>query len=290
MKQALLERLADSDQPPLVMGILNRTPDSFSDGGSFYDPANPRDTRAAMLEAERMIAAGAELLDVGGESTRPGAQAVSQKEELARVMPLIRELCRLGLPVSIDTRSAQVAQEALAAGAVMVNDISAANHDPAMPALLAESGALCILMHMQGQPATMQQAPCYGNVVDEVLAWLLEQAARLIERGLPAGHILLDPGIGFGKRLLDNGELFAQFAGRAASHGHALVMGASRKSFIALLEEEQGRPASTQAERLGGSLAAALVSARQGYRLLRVHDVAQTVQALRVWKWIEACR
>jgi dihydropteroate synthase len=145
-------------------------------------------------------------------------------------------------------------------------------------------------MHMQGQPATMQQAPCYGNVVDEVLAWLLEQAARLIERGLPAGHILLDPGIGFGKRLLDNGELFAQFAGRAASHGHALVMGASRKSFIALLEEEQGRPASTQAERLGGSLAAALVSARQGYRLLRVHDVAQTVQALRVWKWIEACR
>ncbi len=290
MKQALLERLENLDQPPLVMGILNRTPDSFSDGGRFFNPANPRDTRAAMREAERMITAGAELLDVGGESTRPGAQTISQQEELARVMPLVRELCRLGLPVSIDTRSAQVAQEALAAGAVMVNDISAASHDPAMPGLLAESGALCILMHMQGQPATMQQAPAYQSVVDEVLAHLLEQAARLKKLGLPAEHILLDPGIGFGKRLLDNGELFAQFSGRAAGHGHRLAMGASRKSFIAQLEEQQGHAVSDQSERLGASLAAALASAMQGYRLLRVHDVAQTVQALRVWKWIEACR
>jgi dihydropteroate synthase len=277
----LLARVASPNTPPLVMGILNLTPDSFSDGGRWLDPAR------ALSQARALVESGAEIVDLGGESTRPGAAPVSEDEELRRVLPVL-EAWPADLPawLSIDTQRRRVAEAAVAAGAVLVNDVSAGTRDPDLWPYVAGQGLLYVLMHMSGVPATMQQAPAYGDVCAEVEAFLRQRVESLMDLGLPRQHILLDPGLGFGKRLSDNGELLRSL-GRLRALGHPLLLGASRKRFIAQLEEEGGGKPSPPDERLGGSLAAALWALRLGVRVLRVHDVAETRQALQVWHWLE---
>lgn len=288
-RQALVRRMHDSDSPPLLMGILNRTPDSFHDGGQLLDPLRPLDLGPALERAERMVRDGAELLDIGGESTRPGACEVALQEEKQRVLPLIEALAARDLAwLSVDTRSAAIAARAVELGAHMVNDVSAGQTDPAMLPLIARLGVPCVLMHMQGRPWDMQHNPRYEAVLEEVAGHLLRQAALLIAAGLPAERIALDPGIGFGKRLEDNRLLLARFADQMQGTGHPLLLGASRKSFIAAVEDQHAPgSASVPAERLGGSVAVLLEAARQGYRILRVHDIHASAQALRVAAWLQ---
>ena len=253
-----------------VMGILNVTPDSFSDGGSYAA------TDAALAHARCMIAAGADLIDVGGESTRPGAPAIDAAVERARVLPVIEALrAETALPISIDTSKADVAAAALAVGADMVNDVSAGRFDVGMLPLVAERGAAIVLMHMQGVPATMQDAPVYGDVVGEVGAFLAARAAAARAAGIPAERIWLDPGIGFGKHGAHNLALLAGLE-RLVALGHPIVVGASRKGFLAALS---GDPV---AARLPASLAAAVLAAARGARVVRVHDVGATRSALAV--------
>jgi dihydropteroate synthase len=272
------------------MGVLNLTPDSFSDGGAFFDAEHPERIDRAFEQARRLAAEGAELLDLGGESTRPGAPPVDEEEERRRVLPLLRRLAREEWAwLSVDTRRAGLAAEAAALGAVLVNDVSG-GEDPALWALAAEQGLPCVVMHMQGTPQTMQVDPRYQDPVAEVEAFLLERAEALQRLGLAPQRVLLDPGIGFGKTLEHNRALLAglaELAGRAAARGHALLLGASRKSFIGQVEEAAGLAASAPGGRLGGSLAAALWGARAGARVLRVHDAAATRQALQIWRWLE---
>jgi dihydropteroate synthase len=272
------------------MGVLNLTPDSFSDGGAFFDAEHPERIDRAFEQARRLAAEGAELLDLGGESTRPGAPPVDEEEERRRVLPLLRRLAREEWAwLSVDTRRAGLAAEAAALGAVLVNDVSG-GEDPALWALVAEQGLPCVVMHMQGTPQTMQVDPRYQDPVAEVEAFLLERAEALQGLGLAPQRVLLDPGIGFGKTLEHNRALLAglaELAGRAAARGHALLLGASRKSFIGQVEEAAGLAASAPGGRLGGSLAAALWGARAGARVLRVHDAAATRQALQIWRWLE---
>ena len=256
-------RLSFGDEP-LLMGIVNVTPDSFSDGGRF---ARPEDAVAAGIE---LVREGAALLDVGGESTRPGSLPVATADELARVLPVIRGLAdSAGVPISVDTRSAAVAEQALAAGAVMVNDISALG-DPAMAAVVAGHGAGLVLMHMRGEPRTMQEQPGYADPVDEIYRWLEVRLEAALATGIEAERIALDPGIGFGKRLGDNCALIRRL-GEFHSLGRPLVLGASRKSFLGTLlrEDDPGK-------RLEGSLAAAAQASAAGAQILRVHDVAAT--------------
>jgi dihydropteroate synthase len=258
------------DQPQIML-ILNMTPDSFSDGGRHL-----RDPQAAAASAAAMISAGAAIVDVGGESTRPGAETVELREEIARVVPVVRALAGQGIPVSIDTRKAGVMAAALDAGAMIVNDVSALCHDPASAALLAGRDCPVILMHHQGDPATMQHSPHYEDALIEVYDWLAERIAFAEAAGIARSRIIVDPGIGFGKTLRHNLQLLN---GLALFHGLGcpILLGASRKRIIGALSDE----APTD-QRLGGSIALALHGAQAGVQLLRVHDVPETVQAIRI--------
>ncbi len=249
---------------PLICGILNVTPDSFSDGEQWLEP------EAAVEKGLSLAAQGADIIDVGGESTRPGSAGVSAVEESNRTTPVIRELARhTDIPLSIDTQKSDVAAAALEAGAVMVNDVSALG-DSAMAEVVAKGGAALVLMHMRGEPATMQADPQYEDCVDEVYRWLEARLEAAVEAGLPAERIALDPGIGFGKRVQDNTELIRR-VGELHSLGRPLMLGASRKSFIGALTGEDD-----PSRRLEGSLAAAARAAEAGVQILRVHDVGAT--------------
>ncbi|HEY1855502.1 MAG TPA: dihydropteroate synthase [Solirubrobacterales bacterium] len=251
------------------MGIVNVTPDSFSDGGLYADP------EAAIEHGRQLAAAGAEILDVGGESTAPGAQPVSAAVELARVEPVVAALAGDGATVSIDTAKAAVAAAALEAGAGIVNDVTALRGDPEMAALCAERGATVVLMHMQGTPRTMQENPHYREVVADLRAFFEERLAAAVRAGIDEGRIWLDPGIGFGKGDPHNAALLRRL-GELAELGRPLVVGTSRKSFIGRVD---GSP---PGERLGGTIASSLLAAANGAAVLRVHDVAAMRQALRV--------
>jgi dihydropteroate synthase len=255
---------------PLVMGIVNVTPDSFSDGGRFLGPD------AALAHARRLIAEGADILDVGGESTRPGAEPASEADEIARVVPVIAALRReTALPISIDTMKPAVARAAFAAGATMWNDITALARSPGSLAVAAELGGQVVLMHMQGEPRTMQAEPTYGDVVAEVGDFLAARAEAAMAAGVERTRIWIDPGIGFGKTLAHNLALLANLD-RFVALGFPVLIGASRKSFIRRLD----RSAKTADDRLGASLAAALAGAQAGVAAIRAHDVRETVQAL----------
>jgi len=252
------------------MGVLNVTPDSFSDGGLFLDPD------AAVARARQLAGEGADLIDIGGESTRPGAEPVAEPEELDRVIPVIERLAEtLEVPISIDTSKSTVARAALAAGASFVNDVTALAGDPGMAEVVAESGAQVCLMHMKGEPRTMQEDPRYDDVVSEVRAFLEQRLTFAVARGIPEQRIWLDPGIGFGKTLEHNLELIRRL-GELVAIGRPVVVGASRKRFIGALT---GR---AEGERLAGSLAAAVIALERGASMLRVHDVAATRDALLV--------
>ncbi len=253
---------------PKLMGVVNVTPDSFSDGGLFLDAG------AAIAHGKELARQGADILDVGGESTRPGAQEVSAEEELSRVEPVVAGLAG-GATVSIDTSKAAVAEAALEAGASIVNDVTALRGDPAIGAVCAERGAGLILMHMQGDPRTMQQHPAYDDVVDDVKAFLTERMEAAIGAGVAERRIWLDPGIGFGKDLDHNLELLRRL-GELRGLGRPLVVGTSRKSFIAGVD---GSPVD---ERLGGTIASSILAAAEGADVLRVHDVAEAAQAAKV--------
>jgi len=252
-----------------LMGVVNVTPDSFSDGGLYLDP------EAAIAHGRELAEGGAEILDVGGESTRPGAEEVSVEEELRRVVPVVEGLRGLEAVVSVDTSKAPVAAAALDAGAEIVNDVTALRGDPEMAALCAERGCGVVLMHMLGTPRTMQDDPRYDDVVAEVKAFLAERLEAAVAAGIPEEGIWLDPGIGFGKTLAHNTELLRRL-GELRELGRPLVVGTSRKSFIGRLD---GSPAS---ERLGGTIASSLLAATNGAEVLRVHDVAAVQQALQV--------
>ena len=252
------------------MGVLNVTPDSFSDGGEFLDPD------AAVAHAERMAAEGADLVDVGGESTRPGAEPVRPDEELRRVMPVIEQLGQQGtVPLSIDTSKAVVARAATDAGAVLVNDVTALRGDGAMAAAVAESGAEVCLMHMLGEPRTMQDDPRYEDVVSEVKDFLEERLGFAVAHGIPEERVWLDPGIGFGKTLEHNLELLRRLD-EIVALGRPVVVGVSRKRFLGALtgRDEAGRTA--------GGLAANVLAFERGAHMFRVHDVSETREALTV--------
>ncbi|MFC7537576.1 dihydropteroate synthase [Sphingomonas sp. GCM10030256] len=266
------ERMIRLDQPQ-VMGIVNATPDSFSDGGQLATAGAAADAGAAMA------ADGAAIIDVGGESTRPGAKPVWEGDEIERVLPIVRQLAAGGTAVSIDSRKALVMEAALAAGARLVNDVSALTWDDRAAEVVSAAGVPVILMHHQGRPDTMQDSPNYPRgVLIEVYLWLEQRIAAAVSAGVPRDRILIDPGIGFGKTVAHNLELMN---GLALFHslGCPLVVGASRKRTIGALHNEA--PAD---RRLGGSLALALKAAEQGAQLLRVHDAYETVQALKVWR------
>jgi dihydropteroate synthase len=259
---------------PRIMGILNVTPNSFSDGGRYFNAAR------ALEHARRMIDDGADLVDIGGESTRPGAQPVDEAEELARVIPLVTALVAEGVPVSVDTRKPAVMRAALAAGASMINDVCGLTAPGAIEAVAAADAGVC-LMHMQGDPRTMQQAPSYADVVAEVRAFLVARAAACEAAGIARDRIVLDPGFGFGKTLAHNLALLTGLPALAAT-GYPVLAGLSRK---ASLGEITGRAVD---ERLAASLAAALAAVARGATLLRVHDVRETRDALAVWLAAEA--
>ena len=251
------------------MGIVNVTPNSFSDGGRFFDRSR------AVDHALRMHGDGADIVDLGGESTRPGAQPVPADEELDRIMPVLAALVREGVCVSVDTLKPEVMRAAIGAGASIVNDVNAFRAPGAVEAVAASDAGVCA-MHMQGTPATMQVAPHYDDVVAEVSAFLLERAAALEAAGVARGRIVLDPGFGFGKALEHNRTLFHALP-RLAALGYPLLVGVSRKRMIGDLT---GRGIE---ERTAGSVAAALLAAQNGASVLRVHDVRETVDALKVW-------
>lgn len=257
-------------QGTLVMGVVNVTPDSFSDGGLFLS------TQAAVEQGVRLWEEGAHLLDVGGESTRPGSDSVPVEEEIRRVVPVIQALAaQTSAVISIDTMKAPVARAALEAGAAVINDVAALRFDPDMAALAAESGAGLILMHMLGSPKTMQANPVYEDVVAEVTAFLAARAGAARAAGVPPERIVVDPGIGFGKTLAHNLTLIRRLD-RLAALGYPVLLGASRKAFIGTLT---GRPA---LERLYGTLGVHVLGAALGADLVRVHDVGPLVEALKV--------
>ncbi|WP_233347486.1 dihydropteroate synthase [Hyphobacterium indicum] len=254
---------------PLVMGIVNVTPDSFSDGGQFAG------SDAAIDHALQLVRDGADMLDIGGESTRPGANPVGEDEELRRVLPVIRGIRRHSqIVISIDTMKPRIAEAAIGAGADIWNDVNALRA-PGAPAMAAKLGCGVVLMHMQGEPQTMQQNPRYDDVVREVSAWLSGRADAAIAAGVTAGNIWLDPGIGFGKTLQHNLQLLRSISRLPA--GFPVLIGASRKRMISDLD-----PGAGTGNRLGGSLAIALHAAQQKAAGLRVHDVRETVQALKI--------
>ncbi|HZC29148.1 MAG TPA: dihydropteroate synthase [Gaiellaceae bacterium] len=254
---------------PSVMGVVNVTPDSFSDGGVHLDPAD------AIAAARRMIDDGAAIVDVGGESTRPGSEGVAVAEELRRVVPVLEGLQEI--PVSIDTSKAEVARRALALGAELVNDVTAFRGDPAIADVVAEHGAYVCLMHMQGEPRTMQRKPTYDDVAVDVAAFLEERLQFAVERGIPEQNVCLDPGIGFGKTAAQNLELVRRLDVLTAL-GRPVVVGFSRKSSLARILGDPNGTVGT----LAASLAAAVAAYERGATMLRVHDVVEHVQALTV--------
>jgi dihydropteroate synthase len=261
------------------MGVVNVTPDSFSDGGSFLD------ADAAISHARRLVSEGADILDVGGESTRPGAEPVSADEELRRVLPVLEGIAAAGVDarVSIDTSKASVARAAIETGAGIVNDVSALRADPAMVELLAGSGTECCLMHMLGEPRTMQSDPRYADVVDEVKSFLEERLGFAVRAGVREERIMLDPGIGFGKTIAHNLTLLERL-GELRTLGRPLVVGTSRKSFIGrILADAAGEAAPVApARRLPGTIATNVLALERGASVFRVHDVAPVRDALAV--------
>ena len=258
---------------PLIMGIVNLTPDSFSGDGV----AN--DTARAVEHARRQITAGADMLDIGAESSRPGCQPVSLADELARLLPVLDALADCGVPISVDTYKPDVMRAALASGASMINDIYALRMPGALEAVAASDCAVC-LMHMQGEPLTMQQAPVYGDVVGEVRAFLEERVIAARAAGIADDRLVLDPGFGFGKTLAHNLELLRRQP-ELSVDGLPLLAGLSRKSMLGTMT---GREVG---QRMPASIAAALLAAQRGARILRVHDVAETRDALAVWQALE---
>jgi dihydropteroate synthase len=247
---------------PLLMGIINVTPDSFSDGGQFYDP------QRAVEHAIRLVGEGADLLDIGAESTRPGAQPVDEQEERRRLIPVVAAVAKaVSVPISVDTSKAEVATAAIDVGAVMVNDVTALRGDSAMVEIVAKAGASLALMHMQGSPQTMQHAPHYDDVIGEVARFLAARARFAIERGVARNRIVLDPGIGFGKTLTHNLDLLANLH-VLKELGYPLLIGPSRKGFIGQLTRQ-----SVEA-RGWGTAAVVALAVEQGANILRVHDVA----------------
>lgn len=263
--------LGSPDRWPLVMGIVNVTPDSFSDGGLYFEPEIAADA------VFRMEAAGADLVDIGGESTRPGSDPVAAGEEMRRVIPIIQRVReRSSLPLSIDTRKAAVARAAIEAGADIVNDVSAMSYDPEMAGVVREAGAAVILMHMRGDPKSMQQEIRFDDLLGEVRAELSERRDAAIAAGIDPARIFVDPGIGFGKTFEHNVELLRDL--EPLRQLGPVVVGASRKAFIGhLTGKSAGRP------RMAGSLAAVAAAALQGAAIVRVHDVGETVDFLRVF-------
>ena len=259
---------------PCVMGVVNVTPDSFSDAGRHFDPVR------ALSHARALVLDGADVIDVGGESTRPGAAPVSQQEELDRVLPIVEKLADDGAIVSIDTTKPAVMRAAIGAGASMVNDVRALQEAGAIEAVLAGEVAVC-LMHMQGEPRTMQQEPAYDDVVREVGDFLLARASACEEAGIARERIVIDPGFGFGKTVEHNLGLLRGLP-EIAALGYPVLAGLSRKSTIGRLT---GRGVD---DRMAGSIAAALAAVKRGAAMVRVHDVRETVDALRVWRAIES--
>ncbi len=258
---------------PLVLGIVNVTADSFSDGGRFLDPER------ALDHARQLIADGADLVDLGAESTRPGALSIPVAAEIARLLPLISTLAAEGIAVSVDSRKPDVMRAAIAAGAAMINDVSALSAPGAIEACAASRVGVC-LMHMQGEPATMQQAPHYVDVLREVRDYLAARAQACVDAGIAADRIVLDPGFGFGKTLAHNLTLTRELA-VLVDLGYPVLAGWSRKSSLGAIT---GRPVE---QRLAASLAASLAAVARGAMLLRVHDVRETVDALKLWQAIE---
>lgn len=257
------------------MGVLNVTPDSFSDGGKFSH------IDQAIEQALAMAAQGANIIDIGGESTRPGAEVVDEKIELSRVLPVIKALKKqnISADISVDTRRPLVAAEAMNAGASIWNDSTALSFDERSANVAAGLGCDVILMHMQGDPKTMQNSPSYENVVDDVKAYLMDRVQVALKAGVKPDNIAIDPGIGFGKRLEDNLDIL-QNVGAFHGLGYPILIGTSRKSFIGKIDDSEVD------DRLGGSLASAIWAASMGASILRVHDVNETVQALKVWQAI----
>ena len=259
---------------PRVMGIVNLTPDSFSDGGRHLHAA------AALARARRLLSDGAEILDLGAESTRPGAAPVPAEVEIARLLPLISALrAETDVLISVDTMKPQVARAAMAAGAGLWNDVSALRHAPDSLAAAAELGCQVVLMHMQGEPATMQAEPRYDDVVSEVAEFLADRAAAAMAAGVAREKIWLDPGVGFGKHMTRHNLPLLAGLDRIVALGFPVLLGVSRKSFISAVDGGQRPPEA----RLGGSIAAALAGAAAGVAAVRVHDVRETAQALKVW-------
>jgi len=254
---------------PLIMGVINVTPDSFSDGGKFVE------LEQIVARAEQLVSEGADLLDIGGESTRPGAASVSLDEERRRVLPVIEKLAGGAVPVSVDTRKPQLMQEAVAAGASMVNDVCGFRADGAFEAVAASDAAICI-MHMQGEPGTMQQNPRYSNVVDEIRDYLAGRVEAAQRAGIVLDRIVIDPGFGFGKTLEHNLDLLRRLAA-FRDIGGALLAGLSRKTMLGRITGRE------PAERVHASVAAALLAVQNGAQIVRVHDVAATRDALAVW-------
>jgi len=265
--------MAKDNPRPLVMGIVNVTPDSFSDGGHHAAPDQ------AIAHAHALIRAGADILDIGGESTRPGAKAVSVQEEMDRVMPVVQRLVgKTSIPISIDTRRPEIAQASIEAGAQIWNDVSALRTSPNSLQTAADLNVPVVLMHMRGEPGTMQDNPHYTDVVSEVITFLRERVHAAMAAGVRQKNIIIDPGIGFGKRLKDNLALMQALGRITQETGQRLLFGASRKRFIEGLD-----PGAAPDDRLGGSLASALWAAQERVDIIRVHDVKETVQALHVW-------
>lgn len=263
-----------TSQRPVIMGVLNVTPDSFSDGGAHIGPDHRPD--GAVAAGHALLEAGADVVDVGGESSRPGAEGVDAEEERRRVLPVIERLAADGAIVSVDTIKSQVAREAVEAGAALVNDISAGAVDGLLLATIADLGVPCVLMHMRGTPRTMQRDPRYTDVVGEVYDFLADQLLRLEEAGIAPGRVVVDPGIGFGKTVDHNLELLRRLR-EFTSLGRPLLVGASRKAFLGTLSGEEDPGA-----RVVESVSAAALAVAGGSRLLRVHDVGETRRAVRV--------
>jgi dihydropteroate synthase len=258
------------EERPLLMGIVNVTPDSFFDGGRFLD------REAAVAHAVRLVEEGADLLDVGAESTRPGAVPIDEAEERRRLIPVVSAVAKVvSTPISVDTSKAVVARAAIDAGATIVNDVTALRHDPEMVELVAQTGAGVVLMHMQGNPRTMQQAPTYQDVVEDVAAFLAQRAQYAMERGVAQRQIIVDPGIGFGKVLVHNLDLLARLR-TFTRLGFPLLVGVSRKSFIGRLVDQPVQ------DRVWGTAAAVALAVEQGAQILRVHDVGAMRDVVKV--------
>ena len=253
------------------MGIVNVTPDSFSDGGNYVQ------AEKAIAHGLQLLDEGADILDIGGESTRPNAKSVSTEEEIARIVPVIEGLARKAPFISIDTRNSQTMQAAIKAGANIINDISGLTHDPKAISVVEQSGLPICIMHMKGTPQTMQDKPSYGNVIDEIIAFFEERLEFCVSHGIDKNAVIIDPGIGFGKTLEHNLEILKNLD-KFQHFGCPVLLGASRKSFIGALSGEDNPQ-----NRLGGSLAAALHGLTKGARIFRVHDVKETRQAFTVY-------